>query len=366
MSTTVLNKLGERISLEEAVSLVIAMGSDANLMLRGEKGIGKSSMMGMLRERLGDGYHYCYYDMGAKGEGDVGIPFPSAPDGEGKRFLEWLASEEFGLHTGLPLVVMLDEFTKAPRSVQNMVHPMLEQHNRRILGKSLPAKSIIILTGNLTEEGLNDNLFEHTKDRIVEVEVAKPDAKQWLMWGVQNDIHPAVLAFVDRTPQVMASFRDPDFDHDNSYVYNPRRAGAGKYCTPRSLVQASRIVWQKDQISDNAFRAALIGAVGGPTAAGLHDYIAFSEDLPSPDEIIKTPEKARIPDSAGARVVLLFALERRIDADTIDPIMQYVERLGAEQMMIMCSTLSRSATKSVVAAKNKRFTHWLVENADLI
>lgn len=366
MSTTVINKLGERVSLEEAVSLVIAMGSEANFMLRGEKGIGKSSMMGMLRQQLGDGYHYCYYDMGAKGEGDVGIPFPSAPDSEGKRFLEWLASEEFGLHTGLPIVIMLDEFTKAPRSVQNMVHPMLEQHNRRILGKPLPDGSIVILTGNLTEEGLNDNLFEHTKDRIVEVEIAKPDAKQWLTWGVQNDIHPAVLAFVDRTPQIMASFRDPDFDPDNNYVYNPRRAGVGKYCTPRSLVQASRIVWQKGLLSDNAFRAALVGAVGGPTAAGLHDYIAFSDDLPSPDDILKTPDTARIPDSAGARVVLLFALERRVTAETIDPIMQYVERLGAEQMMIMCSTLARSATKSLVASRSRRFTRWLTDNADLV
>jgi hypothetical protein len=351
-----------RVTLSEAADLIIAMGSGARVLLQGEKGIGKSSIMGTLRDRLGDDYHYCYFDCSGKDIGDVGLPWADHEKGVTK----YLPVEEFGFHTGKPLVVMLDEFSKASRPAKNALHPLLEQHNARLFGQSLPEGSIVILTGNLSEEGLGDEVPEHTRDRVVLVEVSKPVAREWLQWAVQSDVNPAVLAFVNQFPQVLASFRDDDFDVDNIYVFNPRKQGSGKYATPRSLKQASNIVDKRDKFSTNAFEAALVGAVGAATARDLLAYVAFSDDLPRIEDVEASPKTAKIPESAGARVVMLFSLERRLTKENIDAIMTYVERLGEEMMMIFCSTLAKSESKSGIAFKNKLFSGWLTANADLI
>jgi len=183
---------------------------------------------------------------------------------------------------------------------------------------------------------------------------------------VQNDINPAVLAFVNQFPQVLASFRDEDFDVDNIYVYNPRKQGSGKYATPRSLKRASTVVDIRNSLTPNAFEAALIGAVGAATARDLLAYVAFSDDLPRMEDVETSPKTAKIPESAGARVVMLFSLERRLSKENLDAVMTYVERLGEEMMMIFCSTLAKSESKSSLAFKNKSFTGWLTANADLI
>jgi hypothetical protein len=351
-----------RITLSEAADLIISIGPNAPILLTGEKGIGKSSVVKAVREKLGESYHYCYLDCSGKDIGDIGLPWLDQEKGVTK----FLPLEEFGFHTGKPLFILLDEFSKATRPAKNALHPLLEDHNRRLFGASLPEGSIVVLTGNLSVEGLGDELPEHTLDRVVTVEVSKPTAKEWLPWAVQSDVNPAVLAFVNQFPQVLASFRDDDFDVDNIYVYNPRKQTSGKYATPRSLKRASTVVDARNNLTTNAFEAALIGAVGAATARDLLAYVAFSDDLPRMEDVETSPKTAKIPESAGARVVMLFSLERRLSKENLDAVMTYVERLGEEMMMIFCSTLAKSASKSSLAFKNKSFTGWLTANADLI
>ena len=67
---------GSRISLREAAELIAAVGETNTILLKGEKGVGKSSIMEMLPECLGAGYEYAYFVMGNKSEGDTAIPFP--------------------------------------------------------------------------------------------------------------------------------------------------------------------------------------------------------------------------------------------------------------------------------------------------
>lgn len=354
---------GSRVSLSESAALIAACGATNNILLRGPKGIGKSSILKMLPEYLGDDYEYVYFDMTAKAEGDTAIPFPDKEAG----VMRFFTNEALKLHTGKPVVVMLDELSKAPRSIQNMVLPMLE-NPRRLADKALPDGSIVIITGNLTEEGLGDMFAGHTLNRMTVVEVRQPTVREWLEWGVANDIHPALLAWVNQTPQVLASWRDDDFDQDNPYVDNPKRVSVGQVVTPRSLEKASNILWGRDKpgMTENVLLAALIGTVGEAAARDLQAYIAFQDQLPSRELILKSPETAPIPASAGAIITLLFNLERAVDTDTLTPIMKYINRLDAEHQAIFCVTLARSKTKQSIAFKSAAFTQWAAANADIL
>ena len=96
------------------------------------------------------------------------------------------------------------------------------------------------MTGNLTTDGVGDTLKAHTRNRIVEITVAKPDDTQWLEWAVNSDIEPIVMAWVRQFPQALASYTEGNQD-ENPYIYNPRKQQTS-YVSPRSLATASNIV----------------------------------------------------------------------------------------------------------------------------
>jgi hypothetical protein len=353
--------MNPRVSLAEAAQLIAAIGKTNTILLKGEKGIGKSSIMKLLKAQFGAEYEYAYFDMGNKSEGDTAIPFPDRE----RKVMEFFINTALKLHTGKPVVIMLDEFGKAPRSIQNMMHTLLEVDNKRIQDTFLPEGSIVFLTTNLTEEGLGDTLLDHSIDRLTVVEVAKPNADEWKPWAAEHDVHPAVIAWVDQTPTVLASFRDSDFDQDNPYVYNPRRV-QGKTITPRSLELASNVVWGRKSISSNALFCALVGTIGTVGANDLAAYLAYQDEIPTRDVILSSPKTAPIPTSVGAIITLLFNLERAVDAQTITPIMEYISRLNAEHQAVFCTTLARSPSKQAFAFRSKVFTDWARENQDIL
>ena len=350
-----------RVSLQEAAQLIAAVGETNTILLKGEKGIGKSSIMKMLPEHLGPGYEYAYFDMGNKSEGDTAIPFPDKE----RKVMEFFINTALKLHTGKPVVIMLDEFGKAPRSIQNMMHTLLEVDNKRIQDTYLPEGSIVFLTTNLSEEGLGDTLLDHSIDRLTVVEVRKSNAEEWKPWAAENGIHPALIAWVNQTPTVLASFRDDDFDSDNPYVYNPKRV-QGKFITPRSLELASNVMWKRDKISQNALTCALVGTVGTAGANDIASYLAYQDEIPTRESITSNPDSATIPASTGALVTLLFNLERAVDTETITPIMKYVKRLEEEYQAVFCTALARSKSKQKIAFTNKAFTDWARENQDIL
>ncbi len=352
---------GSRVSLNEAAQFIAAVGSTNNVLLRGPKGIGKSSIIKLLRKMLGSEYEYAYFDMTSKAEGDTAIPFPDHERG----VMTFLTNEALKLNTGKPVVIILDELPKASRSIQNMVLPMLE-NPKRIADKFLPEGSIVIVTGNLSEEGLGDTFLGHTMNRFCAVEVRQPSPDEWLLWAAENNIHPVVMAWVHETPTALASFRDADFDPSNPYVDNPKRVSTGQVVTPRSLEKASHIVWQRDKFSENMLLAGLIGEIGEAAARDMQAFIAFQDQLPSRDIILKSPKTAPVPTSVGAIITLLFNLERVVEEDTITPIMEYVERLEAEHQAVFCTALARNPLKQKIAFRSSAFTKWASANADIL
>ena len=279
--------------------------------------------------------------------------------------MRFFTNEALKLTTGKPVCIMLDELSKAPRSIQNMVLPMLE-NPKRIADKFLPEGSIVIVTGNLSEEGLGDTFLAHTMNRFCAIEVRQPSVDEWLVWGAANGVHPVVLAWVNQTPTALASFRDDDFDPSNPYVPNPKRIQVGQVVTHRSLEKASHIVWRREKFTENMLLAGLIGEIGEPAARDMQHYIAFQDELPSRELILKAPETTPIPTSVGAIITLLFNLERAVDVDTMSPIMKYVSRMEAEHQAVFCTSLARSKTKQTIAFRNGDFTRWASLNADIL
>lgn len=349
---------GSALSFDETVTL-IASCPEIRVHVEGEPGIGKSSMLPHIARKAGIS-RYAYIDASQLSEGDAAMPVIK----HDTQTTGFYPNEAFGLHHGEPVVIMIDEMPKASQSIQNFLHPLFEEHNPRFGSKSLPAGSIVFSTGNLTTDGVGDNTKMHTINRQTRVRQRKPTNEEWIHnYAVNAGVEGSLIAWADKTPHAFASYLD-DGQEDNFYIFNPRRPGK-PFFSPRSASRASHIIRQRHEIGANAMTCALIGTIGEQAARDISAYIEYQNELPAWRDIVENPRGAHVPSSAGAAGVLVFGAVQRVEADTIDAVMQYLERFDTNWQATFCLTLAKSA-KQRVGFSNKSYTKWLADNQDLL
>ena len=348
---------GKSITLKQASNL-IRTNPDTRFLLRGEPGIGKSSLLESIASALG--YDHAYIDVPNLDLGDIAMP---VIDHETKT-TRYYPNARFKLHEKKPIVIMLDEYTKGADPVKNMLHPMFEKANPRLGDISLHEQNIVFLTGNLSTDGVGDSLKAHSMNRLVSVTISKPDADQWIEWAIGKGIEPEVIAWVNRFPQVLASYTDGG-QADNPYIYNPKKPMTA-FVSPRSLETASNIVRSRKDNDADAVIAALTGAIGESGARDMQAYIEFSDQLPTWEATIKDPKNTKIPTSAGACAIVVFGAIARVEKDTIDAFMEYLERFDAEWQAVFAINIAKSQAKQSIAFSAKAFTAWVARNQDLL
>lgn len=350
---------GTTVSLDEAATLIRTCQGN-RFFLRGEPGIGKSSIMGTFERHFGDAYAYAYFDCAQKDLGDIAMPSINRE----QRVTEYFPNAVLQLQSGKPVIIMLDEFTKAPQPVQNMLHPLLEARNPRLGDIALPEGSIVFLTGNMASDGVGDNIKAHTVNRVTAVTVRKPSAEEWLAWAVNNDIDPVVMAWANQFPHAMESYLDGDQD-SNPYIFNPKKM-QGAFVSPRSLQLVSHVLKEREHLTPNAMLAAMVGTIGESGARDLHAFVEYQDQLPSWEAITTNPKTARLPESPGACAVLVFGGIARVDRTTITSFMEYVERMEPEWQAVFAINIAKNPAKQQIAFTSPKFRDWCTTNVDIL
>jgi hypothetical protein len=350
---------GTTVSLAEAATLV-RVNPTKHYFLRGEPGIGKSSIMDAFERHFGDAYTYVYFDCANKDLGDIAMP---SIDRE-KKITEYFLNGVFQHYTGKPMVIMLDEFTKASQPIQNMLHPLLERRNPRIADWLAPEGTITFLTGNMASDGVGDNVKAHTLNRVTTVTVRKSNADEWLAWAVTNGIDPVVMAWVNQFPHALASYLDGD-QESNPYIFNPKRM-QGACVSPRSLQLVSDSLKNREHVTNNAMLADMVGTIGESAARDMHAFVEYQDQLPTWDEVIKEPAKAKLPESPGACAVMVFGAIAKMDRTSITPFMEYVERMAPEWQAVFAVNLSKNPDKKQIGFTSTKFRDWALANVDIL
>lgn len=348
---------GQTLSFNECVDL-IALCPEIKVHVEGEPGIGKSSMPAHIAKKAGID-QFVYIDATQYSTGDGAMPAIN----HDTRTSTFYINERFGFHTSKPVVIMVDEMSKASQSVQNELHTLLEE-NPRFYGVPLPEGSIVCSSGNMSTDGVGDKTKDHTINRRTGVRMRKPTAEEWVHnYAVNAGVDGSLIAWSLATPQAFASYMDAG-QEDNHLIFNPRRPGR-PFFSPRSGVKASHIVKRRREIGENAMTCALRGTVGEQAAMDMSAYISFQNELPAWREIIENPRSAHVPNSAGASSVLIFGAVQRVEADNIDAFMTYLDRFDTNWQATFCLTLAKSA-KQKVGFRNQSYTKWLADNQDLL
>lgn len=355
---------GSALDLKQLVSL-IAHTPDVRYMVEGEPGIGKSSMCAdiaaIASNLYGEEYGTAYIDVPNCDLGDIAMPIID----HDSKTTKYYPNARFGLHGGKPMVIMLDEFSKGADPVKNMLHPLLEATNPRLGDLPIPEGTIIFLTGNLTSDGVGDSMKAHSNNRIVRVRARKPDSGTWLAWAISKDVEPVVMSWVDQYPHALASYLDGE-QESNPYIYQPRKQQTA-FVSPRSLAAASKVVKGRHGYNDrDSLICALKGAIGEAAARDMEAFIDYQDQLPKWEDIINKPTKVDVPESVGAKAVLIFSGIQKIEKSTIEPFMKYLKRFDEEWQAAFAINLARDKSKQSIAYTSKSFADWVQENEDLL
>jgi hypothetical protein len=354
--------LNTQVSLAEAADLILAVGKENTVHMVGEPGIGKTATHDIIVQR--SGLKGIYIDAPNVELGDLGIPVPNHET----KTTHFYVNEYWGFHTGEPLCIFIDEFTKAPQGVQNMLHPLLNEG--RIGGMKIHKDSIVVTAGNLTGDGVGDIMKAHTRNRLTVLQVKKPhaginsdgtvDAGSWGEWAIRNEVAPEVVTWVKEYPTVLASYLDGG-QAENPYIYNPKKSQVS-FVSPRSLVKASNIVKRRLQFSHSALKASLEGTIGAAGARDMLSYLEVADSLPTWDQIVNRPTEANVPTSPAALCILAFNALQRIDRTNIAKWFEYMKRTPKELQSVFCLSAIKSDSKKQLLMTSAPFVTWMREN----
>ena len=349
------------LSLDQIHNAILRGGNKRTVLVQGHMGTGKSSLLKLLGKSLPN-HRLCYFDCTTKDLGDISVPKLTelGVDEGGNEFVRFVPNEELGLHLGKDVVIMVDEFGKANPAVKNaMLRLMLE---RETAGYKLSDKSVIFATTNLGAEGVGDLLPPHARNRITVVTARKPTWREWVEWGINNNIDPILLGWVKDNAQLFASFTEVANPDENEYIYHPKAMRAA-FVTPRSLEAASDWLKQRADIDDTTMTSLLMGTLGMRGGQDLMAFVRLADQLPSIESIKANPTTAMVPTSAGALTMVVYRALGSLERDWVDAWVDYMERLDTEaQGLFVNNVKETNYSRKDIVLTNKKFTAWAMKN----
>jgi len=346
------------VSLKEASDMIFTCGKEVSFMLQGRMGIGKSSLLTSLAQRLPN-YDPVYMDMTTKDLGDIsGVP--CIEEVNGVKVTMFAPNSELRLQSDRPVLLMLDEFGKAMRPVQNTCLRLLLE--RKMGEHELPKGSIVFATTNLATDGVGDSIQAHARNRMSIVTVDSPTADEWCEWAIDNDVAPEIISWVNQNPHSLASYDDPS-QKENPYIFHPNKPTTA-FVTPRSLTKASSIIKHRGLLGLNATIAGVAGCIGESAARDIMAYAELADKLPTWESIITYPEKAKVPSDsdAASSFITIYSAIARIERESFNAWMTYCKRLAKEYQAEFAMSVVKSNSKRIIAISNREFIKWATEN----
>lgn len=348
------------VDLKDVPNLITTIGQHRTVMLRGEPGIGKSTVLKNLEKLHGDKYDYIYVDCPVMDVSDVVMRIPD----HATKTLQSYVSELFRLHSPKPKIMMLDEVSKSNKLLQVIFTRLMLE--RTVGDTALPAGSIVFATGNNTSDGVNDSMSAHVINRLCIINVRKPNAVNWSLWATDNGVSAMLRAWVSMNPKSLASYLDGGQD-ENEFIFHPSRPSVS-YVTPRSLVGADEVIKRTDKLGSYVTQAALAGLCGAAFADSIAAFMSMAKELTPVKDIIADPEGVNIPEKPAALFQIMFNAVDTIETqDDLSSFMKFVNRVRSEEIQECFFTMAFQSKRTAKLARNNNdLREWGMKNLELL
>lgn len=360
----------EPTSINDVARLIQEVGDDITVIVESEPGCGKTSILKMLAEANGDEWRkdgdacpndtheYAYIDCCTVGDGDMGTMIPVMES----KTMDFFVSKLLKLASGKPIVIMLDEFLKVNKLLKPMFTKLILE---RVIGDMpLPEGSKVFATSNNSSDGVNDTIEAHVGNRVLRIQMAKPDHIVWNLWATKNKMSALVRSWVTFKPNALHSYKTctPDQLSTNEFIFNPSKP-AVTFVSPRSLEKADRVLSKRTVLGDTLTKAALAGVVGPAAAESLMMFARLEKDLVPVPVILKDPETTPVPTSVGPLLMTLFkAVDELTNQDELTRFLKWVGRIeSSEYREVFYAMICSSARTARMARQNAQMNEWFTK-----
>jgi hypothetical protein len=94
----------------------------------------------------------------------------------------------------------------------------------------------------------------------------------------------------------------------------------------------------------------------------MQAFFTVVDKLPTWEAIVENPKKAKVPDDAVAKCILVFSAITRVDKDTLPKWLEYADKLDKELQALFARSIVKSSSKQAMAVSNKEFVKWATDN----
>jgi hypothetical protein len=253
----------------------------------------------------------------------IGLPALERESGRTTYFLpEFLPQNGSGL-------LVLEELASATPAIQVALYQLLL--DRRVGWRyKLPDGWRVIATGNRLEDGWTQPLSPALATRLLRLEV-RADLDEFLGFALEHGLHPMVIAFVSRNPQLLQQPLENSPHHPN----------------PRTWMMAGNILNAftgpsgASELDSGDLEPALAGVLGDGAARAFTAFLKLSAFVPDVEAILehglipKLPSLNERPDVVYAySSALVSALSNRITPARVRNFARAISELEVEAAML--------------------------------
>lgn len=250
-------------------------------------------------------------------------------------------------------IIVVDEADKMDLDVKKVIGEAAL--SGRLGPHVLPEGWIIWMAGNRQKDRSGSTKeLDHLINRRMEVDV-DDDIVSWNDWANANGVPYLYKAFANQNTEIVFS--------------NELPKEQGPWCTPRSTVEAAFFHDKLPKMADGGLpddpttTEEIAGMIGDNAAGQLFAFVKLEREMPKFEDIVRNPGSERVPTKPDACMLVAFNLAHRVDEQTIDQVVEYINRMPSEFGV----TFGRSAVaRNPKLVSSKGMMAWVKTNATLM
>lgn len=321
-----------------------------------QPGVGKSALQRKVFRRLG--MEHVTVNLALSDGTDLkGLPtFVDSPEGKS---VKWVKEHIFMRKS--PIGIFIDEIFQGQTQVQNAAAPVILE--QRIDDMYLPAGSWVCGASNRAEDKAGTNRVpSHIPNRAT------------ILFGPDCNIDEFAEYLLEggSSKAVTGEYQDPlpaPTDRDWRVVqYLRMKPAAMSQFDPSELINSTPRQWEwvaqyLNVMPDNVQYDIIAGRVGKGYSTELRAFIKLQSQLPTKEQILLNPKKAKVPDEPSAMYIVTGMLAQASNATTFDSVCDYAERLQPEFQAMLVKDAMRISPE---VTSTKAFVRWGVKFAEVL
>ena len=277
--------------IENTVKALIDNPSLANrlpaILLRGGAGIGKSTIVKHIAEKLGIGFV------------DVRLPQMDRCDFSGLPSVEnnstkWNIPAFWPTDKNSAGIMFFDEITAAPADVQVAAYSVILDRMVPNTGYHLPDKWFIVAAGNRTcDRAVVKTMSSALANRFMHIDL-EPNVEDWRQWAVENSIDPSVVGYINYRPS-------------NLFKMDGENLEAG-WPSPRSWEKVSNML-SIFKNTPEVLQKIVYGLVGPGVGTEFMAFHKLQKNFDNIEEIMTNPDaEFEIPTKSDEKYAFFSAV----------------------------------------------------------